>query len=334
MSRQLPPRPNIDHLKKQAKDLLHAHQNGETAALQRIRDQLPALAGSTPEQIASASFALHDAQSVIAREYGFQSWNELRAAVAARAPVFSEANVRTLLTFALSPIANLPTDVFDAMREAHAARELAERAAAAPLPERLPLLAVRNALLLRPSISPLQIGRPASLAALQLAAATRPATVVCFAQRSALDEAVEEDQLHPIGCQVLVHELQPIAEGQAHAVVEALRLVELRGLEPAQAGEARFARIAPFTLDVDTGAAELPELERKLRSCARRLAATLPEPDAAISTIDALDQLDLASSIVQNLPCSVAEKAQFATEKQLVEKLRLALKWVEPLASV
>jgi Lon protease-like protein len=332
MPRQLPPRPNIEHLKKQAKDLLHAHQTAEPEALERIREHLPALAGNTPEQIARAAFALHDAQSVIAREYGFQSWNELRAGVAARTPAFSEANVRTLLTFALSPIAHFPTDVFEALRDAHGARELVEQACALPLPQRLPLLAVRNALLLRPSIAPLMIGRPASLASLNVAMANTPATAVCFAQHSALDEEVRDDNLHPIGCQVVVHKLMPAPNGHAHIIVEALRLVELRGLDPADPDGARFARIAPFTLDTNTGAHELPELEQKLRSCARRLAANLPEPESALSTIEALDQLDLASSIVQNLPCSVAEKAQFATERQLVEKLRLALKWVEPIS--
>src|SRR5256884_8865100 len=49
MAKQLPPRPNLDQLKHQAKEL------------QR-----------------SAQIALHDAQTMIAREYGFASWNKLR----------------------------------------------------------------------------------------------------------------------------------------------------------------------------------------------------------------------------------------------------------------
>src|SRR5205823_5246778 len=49
-AKQLPPRPNLDQLKRQAKELLQA--------------------GRAP--------ALHDAQTLIAREYGFASWNKLR----------------------------------------------------------------------------------------------------------------------------------------------------------------------------------------------------------------------------------------------------------------
>src|SRR5436190_21973344 len=49
-AKQLPPRPNLDQLKRQAKELLQA--------------------GKAP--------ALHEAQTLIAREYGFASWNKLR----------------------------------------------------------------------------------------------------------------------------------------------------------------------------------------------------------------------------------------------------------------
>ena len=72
-SQKLPERPNLEQLKKQAKNLLHAAQRGDAAALERIRS-LPAFAaGADP-----AALALHDAQSAIAREYGFASWKELR----------------------------------------------------------------------------------------------------------------------------------------------------------------------------------------------------------------------------------------------------------------
>src|SRR5262245_50562271 len=81
MPRELPPRPNLDHLKSQAKDLLDAHKRGDRAAFERIRASVPAYANMSDDAIASAAFALHDAQSAIAREYGFTSWAALRASV-------------------------------------------------------------------------------------------------------------------------------------------------------------------------------------------------------------------------------------------------------------
>src|SRR5215472_3609561 len=76
-SQQLPERANLEQLKKQAKSLLHAVQAKEPAALQRFQ-VLPVLTRRTFVELGAMSLALHDAQSVIAREYGFKSWNELR----------------------------------------------------------------------------------------------------------------------------------------------------------------------------------------------------------------------------------------------------------------
>src|SRR5262249_34666686 len=70
MSRELPARPNLEHLKKQAKELLQDFRQGVPAALERF--QSLALK-STPTDA-----KLADAQHVIARDYGFASWPKLK----------------------------------------------------------------------------------------------------------------------------------------------------------------------------------------------------------------------------------------------------------------
>ena len=85
-SQKLPERANLEQLKKQAKDLLHAAQSGDPAALERFR-ALPAFAG----RLDPAALALHDAQSAIAREYGFASWKELREQVEMQSLSFAAA---------------------------------------------------------------------------------------------------------------------------------------------------------------------------------------------------------------------------------------------------
>src|SRR6478672_3485355 len=64
---------DLDQLKRQAKELLEAFRGGEAAAVTEVnahfRDADP------------ATFALHDAQLVLARAYGFESWPKLKAAV-------------------------------------------------------------------------------------------------------------------------------------------------------------------------------------------------------------------------------------------------------------
>ena len=86
---QLPSRPNLEQLKKQAKSLLHAAQAGDPAALGRFA-ALPAFANRSPAEI-GVGLALHDAQSAIAREHGFASWNALREEVEARTLSFEDA---------------------------------------------------------------------------------------------------------------------------------------------------------------------------------------------------------------------------------------------------
>jgi hypothetical protein len=90
--KRLPDRPNLDNLKKQAKDLLSLYRRADPGALARIRGGLPAAAMQNDQQIAALDLRLHDAQSCLAREYGFPSWAELKSFVVARGAVSSDRN--------------------------------------------------------------------------------------------------------------------------------------------------------------------------------------------------------------------------------------------------
>src|SRR5690348_11635706 len=85
-SQKLPERANLEQLKKQAKSLLRAAQAGDASAQERFRI-LPAFARG----LDVAPVGLHDAQSVIAREYGFASWKELREQVEMQSLSFAAA---------------------------------------------------------------------------------------------------------------------------------------------------------------------------------------------------------------------------------------------------
>lgn len=82
--KRLPDRPHLDQLKKQAKDLLAAYKSGEPAALARLREFLPAAVAKNDDAIGNLALRLHDAQSCVAREYGFASWRDLSSFVVAR----------------------------------------------------------------------------------------------------------------------------------------------------------------------------------------------------------------------------------------------------------
>jgi hypothetical protein len=78
MQKSLPARPSLEQFRKQAKELVKNHRSRDAGALALIREFFPALAQKTDEEIILFPFALHDAQWVIARQYGFASWTELR----------------------------------------------------------------------------------------------------------------------------------------------------------------------------------------------------------------------------------------------------------------
>jgi ankyrin repeat protein len=78
--RSLPEQPHLDHLRKQAKDLLRQCRAGDPAALAQVRQHLPAAKNKPEAELGAMALALQlrDAQSCVARQYGFSSWNELK----------------------------------------------------------------------------------------------------------------------------------------------------------------------------------------------------------------------------------------------------------------
>lgn len=71
---------HLDHLKKQAKQIVRWHREGYHPVAQRIRAGLPRFRDVDEATILSTRFALSDAHELIARELGFESWEVLRAA--------------------------------------------------------------------------------------------------------------------------------------------------------------------------------------------------------------------------------------------------------------
>ncbi|MCC8959912.1 ankyrin repeat domain-containing protein [Bradyrhizobium sp. Pear77] len=81
-----PARLNLEHLKKQAKELLRLYRRQAPEAYARFRQALAAAAGRSDAQIAALDLRLHDAQSCVARDLGFASWPDLRRYVEAQLP--------------------------------------------------------------------------------------------------------------------------------------------------------------------------------------------------------------------------------------------------------
>jgi hypothetical protein len=77
MTKQLPPKPSLENLAKQAKGILKAHQNKDEAVCPRLK-ALNRFAKASDKEILDGELNLADAQFVLAMEYGFKSWNEMK----------------------------------------------------------------------------------------------------------------------------------------------------------------------------------------------------------------------------------------------------------------
>jgi tetratricopeptide (TPR) repeat protein len=73
-AKELPARPNLEQYKKQAKELIKISTSGDPDGLARIKRQHVRLAKLSDAEFRGASIRLADAQLVIAREHGFESW--------------------------------------------------------------------------------------------------------------------------------------------------------------------------------------------------------------------------------------------------------------------
>jgi hypothetical protein len=72
------PMPNIENLRKQAKLILRWHRDRYYPVAAQIRSGLPRFSRMTDPEILSHGFKLSDAQEVVARQHGFESWQALK----------------------------------------------------------------------------------------------------------------------------------------------------------------------------------------------------------------------------------------------------------------
>src|SRR3982075_273692 len=70
--------PNLENLRKQAKLVLRWHRGRYYPVAAQIRSSLSRFSHMTDSEILAQSFKLSDAQELIARQHGFESWQALK----------------------------------------------------------------------------------------------------------------------------------------------------------------------------------------------------------------------------------------------------------------
>jgi catechol 2,3-dioxygenase-like lactoylglutathione lyase family enzyme len=71
--------PNLENLKKQAKQYLRWHRDRYHPVAAEIRAALPRFRHLDDHQVLDASFKLSDAQELVARQLGYEGWQALKA---------------------------------------------------------------------------------------------------------------------------------------------------------------------------------------------------------------------------------------------------------------
>jgi uncharacterized glyoxalase superfamily protein PhnB len=75
--------PNLENLKKQAKLILRWHRERHYPVAAQIRAHLPRFLNMQDSEILAASFKLSDAQEMVARQQGVDSWQALKTGLSA-----------------------------------------------------------------------------------------------------------------------------------------------------------------------------------------------------------------------------------------------------------
>ena len=99
--------PNLENLRKQAKLYVRWHRDGYHPVAAQIRAMLPRYRHLTDRQVLKHDFKLADAQELVARQSGFESWQALKTGVQAMtdttvqsipAPVLSAVEAQLFVT--------------------------------------------------------------------------------------------------------------------------------------------------------------------------------------------------------------------------------------------
>jgi catechol 2,3-dioxygenase-like lactoylglutathione lyase family enzyme len=78
--------PNLENLKKQAKLILRWHRERHYPVAAQIREHLPRFLNMPDSEILAASLRLGDAQEMVARQHGFESWRALKTGLSTTPP--------------------------------------------------------------------------------------------------------------------------------------------------------------------------------------------------------------------------------------------------------
>ena len=151
----------------------------------------------------------------------------------------------------------------------------------------LPVLPLKNSLLLPFIHTPISVGRPASVAAVEAALSSEDKTLIVVAQRDAANDDPQPLDLYATGCKAVIKRMAR-GEGGLQLLLQGVERVGLTGF-PQTAPYLR-AEVVTLPLPVDRGS-EVDALRRELLTMSARI-QELARVQAPIDFLAALEQID------------------------------------------
>ena len=90
--------PSLENLRKQAKLVLRWHRDRYYPVAAQIRSVLPRFRQLSDPEILAAPFKLADAQELVARQQGFESWQALKQGLQAMSDSSAQTTTRPVIT--------------------------------------------------------------------------------------------------------------------------------------------------------------------------------------------------------------------------------------------
>jgi len=187
----------------------------------------------------------------------------------------------------------------------------------------LPVLPIKNTVLFPHLQMPLSIGRPASLAAVEIAMTSEEKQIIVVAQRDATVETPTQDDLYTIGTKAIIKKMNRPRDGMVELVAQGVDRVVVLKVE--QTTPYLAARVRTLQAPVD-GGAEVEALHRAILDLAAK-ALELIQPQASAPHGQLLsnthDPLRLAYLLGSMLNLDLVKEQSLLEMQTRAEALRL-----------
>ena len=195
------------------------------------------------------------------------------------------------------------------------------------LPDKIPILPLRNSVLFPGSIIPIDVGRRKSVRLVEESIAQERPIIGILTQREArVDDPTPKD-MYGVGCAARILKVIKLAKDNFSVILQGVARFEVKDFLQQ---EPYITSGVEFVHDPKTSDVELDALVLNLRDVAKRVIKLMPElPKEASALVDSVtDAGQLADLLTSNLDVAVDEKQKVLETYDLKARLRLVLTYL------